>query len=77
MGLDWVWISPGEMKYLHAANNRCLSSQGLPVVARYVEAPTFHEHPEGEENLGEVVHQQDVLQFVRLPILHEPATKDG
>ena len=56
---------------------RALSSgQSLPVVAGYVEAPTFHEHPEGEEDLGEVVHQQDVLQLVRLPILHKPATED-
>ena len=56
---------------------RALSSgQSLPVVAGYVEAPTFHEHPEGEEDLGEVVHQQDVLQLVRLPILHKPATEE-
>ena len=49
------------------------SGQGLPVVARYVEAPPFHEHPEGEEDLGEVVHQQDVLQLVRLSVFHQPA----
>ena len=53
---------------------RALSSgQSLPVVAGYVEAPTFHEHPEGEEDLGEVVHQQDVLQLVRLSVFHQPA----
>ena len=48
-----------------------------PVVAGNVESPALHEHPEGEENLGEVVHQQDLLQLKRLPVLHQPANKDS
>ena len=48
-----------------------------PVVAGNVESPALHEHPEGEENLGEVVHQQDLLQLKRLPVLHQPANKNS
>ena len=48
-----------------------------PVVAGNVEPPALHEHPEGEENLGEVVHQQDLLQLKRLPVLHQPANKNS